>query len=246
MNPIWDMSDADIDRLVQDIDTDGIGIVTGFLSPQDLAPLRTFVEQQVAENNGQYLSLTLTAGPKTPFAPILQSREFLGFMRRLYEKSLGESPPPQSLYNLLRCIKGETGAGQAYFFHYDSYYITALLPVIIPQGEQAGHLIIHRRRRPLRQTYVRNLIDKVCLDNRWRQKKLRNAAESKQDCFHEILLEPGTLYFFWGYRTIHGNAPCDPSQLRATALTHFGDPHSSSLLRTFTGKAKTRATTDKI
>jgi hypothetical protein len=41
-------------------------------------------------------------------------------------------------------------------------------------------------------------------------------------------LVPGTIYFFWGYRSLHANQPCDPEFRRATALFHFGDPHARS------------------
>jgi hypothetical protein len=30
---------------------------------------------------------------------------------------------------------------------------------------------------------------------------------------------------------VHTNMPCDPDKVRATALFHFGDPHSDSRLK---------------
>ena len=237
------VSDADIEGLIKQIDAEGIGVLPGFVSPDTLAPLRRFVAQKVAENNGEYVALTLTVEPETPFAPILQSPAFLELMRRIYKKATDKEPPKQSLYNILRCVKGETGGRQSYFFHYDSYYITALLPVVIPQGEKAGHLIIRRQRRAVRRSYLRNLVDKIFLDNWFRQRLLRRGAKGGSKAFREIVLNPGDLYFFWGYCTVHANGDCDPAQLRATALAHFCDPHMSSPLRRLTGRAKHRAVT---
>jgi hypothetical protein len=48
-----------------------------------------------------------------------------------------------------------------------------------------------------------------------------------------VAMKPGNIYFFWGYRSIHANEPCDPNQIRATALLHFGDPYKASQARTF-------------
>ncbi|HQT74906.1 MAG: hypothetical protein B7Z59_03260 [Acidiphilium sp. 37-67-22] len=235
------VSDADIEALIHEINAEGIGVLRGFAPPETLAPLKAFVEQKVADNHGEYVALTLTGAPPTPFAPVLQSPEFLDLMRRIYKKVTGKEPRKQSLYNVLRCVKGETGGSQSYFFHYDSYYITALLPVIIPQGEKAGHLIIRKRRRGVRSSYLQNLVDKIFLDNKFRQRLLRRGAKAGSSAFKEVVLNPGDLYFFWGYRTVHANADCDPTQLRATALAHFCDPHMSSGLRKFTGRAKQRA-----
>jgi hypothetical protein len=43
-------------------------------------------------------------------------------------------------------------------------------------------------------------------------------------------MQPGDLYFFWGYQSLHGNEPCYASSVRATALFHFADPHENSAL----------------
>ncbi|MGY1886110.1 MULTISPECIES: hypothetical protein [unclassified Blastococcus] len=58
-------------------------------------------------------------------------------------------------------------------------------------------------------------------------------------------LAPGNLYVFCGYRTLHGNDRCDPDQLRATALFHFGDPHlSDPLVRLLQRRVERRAASE--
>jgi len=56
----------------------------------------------------------------------------------------------------------------------------------------------------------------------------------------------GNLYLFWGYLSVHANEPCDPDKIRATALFHFGYPHTGTALRRFTGKARVRANVQQI
>jgi len=60
---------------------------------------------------------------------------------------------------------------------------------------------------------------------------LRNMAARQADRFVRLPMIPGDLYFFWGYRSVHTNMPCDPDKVRAPALFHFGDPHSDSWLK---------------
>jgi hypothetical protein len=96
--------------------------------------------------------------------------------------------------------------------------------------------------RRMRRFYWQNLLDKVFLDNKVTQSILRKAFEAKRLGFKQVQMNPGSLYFFWGYRTIHANEACDPDLIRATALFHFGDPHTNAALRKFTGRATVRAT----
>jgi hypothetical protein len=116
-------------------------------------------------------------------------------------------------------------------FHFDSYVVTALLPIEVPAGRSTGELILLRNVRPIRKTYLANLADKVMLDNPLTQRVLRNIAARRADRSVRLPMVPGDLYFFWGYRSVHTNMPCDPDKVRATALFHFGDPHSDSRLK---------------
>jgi hypothetical protein len=71
----------------------------------------------------------------------------------------------------------------------------------------------------------------MLVDNRAAQLVLRLVARRHKLNTVAIRLQPGTLYFFWGYRSIHTNEPCDADKLRATALFHYGDPHRDSRAR---------------
>jgi hypothetical protein len=82
------------------------------------------------------------------------------------------------------------------------------------------------------------------LDNPVTQMVLRRAYRLGLLKLKQIPMVPGNLYFFWGYRSVHANEACNPDKTRATALFHFGDPHASSRLRKFTGRAKSRAKID--
>jgi hypothetical protein len=229
-------------HLVADMNRVGFGVLSGYLEPADLEDLRQFVETAVAAAGGEYVVFTgeeAVAG--TLLDELSSSPAFVNLLHQVYEQGSGRAAPNQSLYQVLRCLKGKSGLKHALHFHYDSYAVTALLPVIIPSQGSAGHLVMAPNWRPVRSSYLFNLLDKIILDNPATQFLLRHAFRSRLLKLKQIPLVPGNLYLFWGYRTVHANEPCDPDKIRATALFHFGDPHADSGLRRFTGRAKSRA-----
>jgi hypothetical protein len=240
-----EISEEAIAELVQNIETFGFAQLPNYLGQADLEHLRDFVKQKIAEAGDEYVAISgKPAFAGTMLDAITDAPAFLNLMHRVYEKAYN-SAPRQALYQVLRCIKGETGLKQAYFFHYDSYVVTALLPIIIPPNGNKGNLLIKANRRPVRNSYLRNLVDKLLVDNRLAQIWLRRTARLPRIGFSEVEIVPGNLYFFWGYRSLHANEPCDPNQIRATALFHFADPHAESELRKITGRAKIRAAADE-
>jgi hypothetical protein len=92
--------------------------------------------------------------------------------------------------------------------------------------------------RKVRSAYSLNLIDKFIFDNKLSQLIFKWVARSKLEAFFQLKLEPGSLYLFWGYRSLHANEVCDVQNIRATALLHFGDPHAESRLRRMLGRQK--------
>lgn len=217
--------------IVADMDARGYGVVENCISYGFLSGLRQFIEDGVAKNNGEYIGFSASELENT-FLPILSaSANFQQICRQLYEGGTRKPAPPVSFYNILRCLAGHTGKQNSYFFHYDSYVLTILLPILIPTEGQPGDLIMFPNTRPVRKTYLGNLIDKFFLDNRLMQAHLRKGVLSGRLKPAKIRMIPGNVYFFWGCRSIHTNEPCDTDKIRATALYHYVDPHAESWLR---------------
>ncbi|MDE8344405.1 MAG: hypothetical protein POG24_11380, partial [Acidocella sp.] len=223
----------------------GYAVIPSYITGAMLSQLNDMVINIVKSNQGEYAVLTGKSEiANTLLERIGASDVFTNLLHRIYENGSGRNTPPQSLYQVLRCLSGTTGLRQAYFFHYDSYVVTALLPIITPQGGQTGELVMKPNHRRIRSSYLENLIDKLLVDNRYAQKLFRNQLVNGRGSFTRVPVVPGNLYLFWGYRSLHANEPCDPQKIRATALFHFGDPHADSRLRKFTGRAKVRAVAD--
>ena len=105
-----------------------------------------------------------------------------------------------------------------------------LIPVVIPMTGQTGDFLMLPNMRAIRKRYLFNVVDKVILDNPVSQWALRKLTQMGAIRLTRIKLTPGNAYFFWGYRSVHTNEPCDPDQVRATALFHYANPHAGAAL----------------
>lgn len=231
------VSDETVQRLVAEIDRTGFAVLPNFIGAEALAKLQAFVTGAVAQAGGEYRVLNgaePVAG--TLLAELPADAGFSSLLQRLYEGAMRRTAPTQAIYQVLRCLAGETGLPECFIFHYDSYVVTLLLPILIPTRGKRGHLIMWPNLRRVRPAYVLNLLDKLIVDNRLTQLVLKRLFQSGLLKLRRVEMVPGNLYIFWGYRSLHTNEPCDPQNIRSTALFHFGDPHSSSALRRNMGR----------
>lgn len=226
------VSSDTIATIVADMNSRGYGVAENCISTETLTELRRFIHDGVAASGGEY---TVFTGAGATHGTLLQdlayNANFQSICRELYALGTDRTPPPVSFYQVLRCLAGRTGEQHAYRFHYDSYVLTILLPILIPTDGQPGDLIMLPNTRPVRRTYFGNLVDKILLDNPVTQKLLRTGVLSGRVKSQKIRMTPGNVYFFWGCRSVHANEPCDQDKIRATALFHYVDPHAESWLR---------------
>jgi hypothetical protein len=227
-----DLSDGSIAGLVTAIDRVGYGIVSNYLGRHNLEHLCAFVEDAVLTAGNNYVCFTGdTQLTGTALERMAKSPVFRRLCTRVYEHATGNPAPDQPYYQILRCLTGQIGQQHSLRFHYDSYVLTVLLPIAVPRGRTSGELIVYPNMRPVRTWYAQNLIDKAIVDNPLTHKLLKRLTKANSSRLVRIKLEPGNLYLFWGYRSIHANEPCDPDKIRATALFHYVDPHRDSRLK---------------
>lgn len=231
------ISDVAVRDLALQIERSGFAVLPDYLGPDALETLRGFVRQRVLEAGGEYIALNGRREVSGTLLGELPDRpEFASLLRRLYEQATGEPAPQQATHQVLRCLAGRTAQRESYIFHFDSYVITLLLPILIPNEGRRGHLIMSPNLRKIRPWYVLNLVDKLLIDNKLTQLLLKQLFRLGVLKLSKVEMIPGNLYIFWGYRTLHTNEPCDPENIRSTALFHFGDPHGDSWLRRSMGR----------
>jgi hypothetical protein len=232
------VGDGVVRTLVDEMNRAGLASLSGFLDPGDLHDLQAFVRKAVESAGGEYVVFTgKEAVGGTILETLAESEAFNSLIRRVYERGMRRPAPDQALYQVLRCLAGETGQKQAYIFHYDSFAVTLLLPILIPTGARRGDLVLAPNLRSVRPHYALNLVDKMLIDNKLAQITLKRLLGSRWGPFQRVNMVPGDLYLFWGYRTLHTNEACDAGEIRSTALFHFGDPHAGSFLRRSLGRA---------
>jgi hypothetical protein len=229
---IFQPSDADVRQLVDDIESKGYGHIKGFIPPSELQRMRSFVLSAITATKGHYAGFI---GPEavagSGLDALSRSLEFQKLMMRVYELGTGRHAPEINFYQVLRCLTGPDSVVHSMNFHYDTYVVTAMVPIEIPSKGMTGDFIMLPNTRNLRKYYAFNLFDKFLLDNKLAQSALKLRSTMLPRSFVRIKLVPGDLYFFWGYRSIHTNEACDPDQVRATALFHYADPHAESPLK---------------
>ncbi len=223
-------SDEQIKTLTALIDQQGYAVLPNWASAAELEDVQALVKREVAQAGNHYVAL---AGHQAVAGSLLsewgRSPVFLDLCRRIVTQATGRAANDDALYQVLRCLVGDSGRRESMIFHYDSFVLTAILPVCMPEGNK-GDLLMLPSKRPLRGTYAMNLIDKLKIDNRWSQRSLVRAYERGSARFTQVAMEPGNMYLFWGYRSLHTNLPADPKGIRATAVFHYDNLHGASSL----------------
>lgn len=229
--PYTTFSEAQIKSLIETIDQFGYAVLPDWASREQLEQLQNLVVSAVTAAGNNYVALSgneAVAG--TPLEEWGNSREFIDLCRRIVVGATGQQSKDSGLQQTLRCLTGDGGRRESLIFHYDSFVLTTIMPVCMPDEGESGDLLMLPSRRPLRRNYALNLLDKLLVDNRWMQRRLAKRFANKAEAFTRIRMFPGNLYLFWGYRSLHTNLPVAPDALRATAVFHYHNVHGSSSL----------------
>jgi hypothetical protein len=221
------------DKVFSDLQKTGLACLENVIDADFLKQARSEVERQLEARGEKYFSLIQPWKNREfhVFREIGTDSAFLELMKNLSRRGHSEDAVEDyELYNVLRVIAGPETATKAFQFHYDATVLTVLMPLFIPGGapDKAGDLVALPNHRPYRRSSVVNLIEKALLQNPLANRLYKRRYGSG---LHDVLkLAPGNLYFFWGYRTLHGNLPAEANKRRATLLFHYGDPHRGSIV----------------
>ena len=222
--------------IFQELQGKGLVCLHNALDAGFVAACQQQVHAALQERGQRYFTVAeVTRNPASPFASLGQDARLLKLIEdvcRLTGIEVGREPILQG--NNLRVIagQGEDAEAQSLKFHYDSSILTMLVPVLIPDcGDlDSGHLVARLNDRPFGGSTLLNLLQKLWVQNGLFRKRQQAKVRDGQWTDKIVKLEPGSLYLFWGYRSLHANLPCRPGSQRATALFFFGRPHSNDWL----------------
>jgi hypothetical protein len=222
-----------IDELASELDRTGFVCLEDVVSPDWLRDARADVESSLSRY-GENDFCVINPGKEngSPAQRFVSDPVVCATFERLvsarYPRVVAEG---EEIDSALRVLAGPERAASSFVFHYDASVVTMLVPIFIPDvgPGRSGEFVIFPNMRPVRRSSLMNIADKIAVQNRlyrWRMvRKFSNAPEK-----YSVVLKPGNVYFLWGYRCYHGNAPCATDTVRATLLLHYGDPHKGSPL----------------
>lgn len=217
--------------IVREMNSAGYSCITNYLTPEQLKILQKQVSADSEKYNYQYFAHHGGAAIERSLLSALGAApEFSEMLENIHLAGIGKAAYSSAIFQVLRCLQGDSGRRESNCFHYDASLVTALLPIEIPQyGNERGDLIVFPNLRRVRSNVLFNVLEKALLQNAASRRLISAAIRRRLLQPEKLQLVPGNLYLFWGYRTLHANAPCDPAFRRATAIFHYGDPHAGSL-----------------
>jgi hypothetical protein len=224
----------EIAALAAAIDRCGVGVLKAAVPLPLLERSRRYVDHELKQHGGQYFGL---AGrewiEESPLAAVVHSNAIEAILKGLYRHATGEAPDLRPAAPSLRVLAGSVGLRHSYLFHYDSYVVTALVPLMIPSApdELPGDLVLFPNLRRVRRNAIVNIIEKVMVESPLACRIWKSHWAQRRFGAQVVKMEPGNIYFFWGMRSLHANQPCLPRSIRSTALFHFGDPHAGTFLK---------------
>ncbi|MBP1822502.1 hypothetical protein [Mycobacterium sp. OAE908] len=217
--------------IAEQLDESGVVCLEDAVPHEWLAQARADVQDRLLNHGVHDQFIRSPQGEEHSAAEaFINSSSVLSLLTDIVRTRFPEGPAELELTgSALRVIAGPRGEGDAYWFHYDASVVTMVVPIFLPNAEQgnSGELVGLFNKRPFRRFVLANIIDKAVGQSQfYRRHILRRLDDS--DYLHRVDMEVGNLYLFWGYRSLHGNMPCESGALRATLLLHFGRPHGSS------------------
>ncbi|MBS0529970.1 MAG: hypothetical protein JSS22_11350 [Proteobacteria bacterium] len=218
--------------LAAELDDKGFVCIENAINPAWIERAQAYVQSLVAQKGKRYFALNwLSREQGTPPQELTEDPQMRELLVQLAQIGCPTAKLDEEIYTGLRVVAGSTGNERSLLHHYDKHVITALAPILIPDGpkRRAGELIVFPNRRGYRRFALFNIIEKAIVQSTW----YRNRVTSKLaagDLPNIKYLKPGNLYLFWGYRTYHSNFPVTGEEVRATMLLHYGDPHPGSLV----------------
>ena len=230
------LDEVEIARIASAVATTGACRLDGAITAPVLAQARRQAEALVVQNGGEYtVRVGRVARGGYLLSDIHDDPAFRHMLACLYAAATGADAADGHVHQVLRCLQGETARNHAGYLHYDSYVVTVLIPLAVPEQGAAGDLVLLPNRRPVRTSYALNVAEKAVLDRAVTQRRLWRMIGAGRVPSLRLSMRPGAIYIFGGYRSLHANLPSNPAALRATLLYHYGNPHAGSRLRRLRG-----------
>ncbi len=220
-----------VENIVSNLNSTGFCCIDNVLSDELQKEFSDEVIKLVKLKGKRYFSVVnVMSDDDLAFKAISNNNKLTSLLTSVAKAALDREVSKSDSLSVLRVVTGQAADTQSLKFHYDAFALTALIPIIIPDGplEKSGHLVTFTNLRKFRSLFFFNLVEKIFFQNSFLRMILSKLVISNLEKY-TYLMRPGNIYLFWGYRSLHANLPVDPDYIRATMLYHFGDVHPKSI-----------------
>jgi hypothetical protein len=205
-------------RIRAAMDDKGLAILENFIHPDFLEELRSTVHRltPVCYEGGKRKALIGADLQDTAFYEVAFSDFVIQLVNDILE-ARNIHVEASDIHPAMNILVGEQGQDTVRGWHFDATYLTVAMPVVMPApgGVRDGKFRIWPNVREFSQSPFRNRR----FSNLARIDLLRRMAKN-----FAIPFVPGSLYFFYGFRSYHGTEELDANQLRANCLINYGGP----------------------
>jgi hypothetical protein len=211
-------------QIFEDMEQDGYSTLEHAIDSNILKGLQNYITALKSENVGSFSVVGHKNLADSSIGKLYNDENFLKTQAELVSKKIGsEIQLSESKYQVLLVLNGGDVNSQSHLFHFDNYTLTVLLPIFIPNNadNKNGDLLVLPNIRNISSSPNKDAFIKIITQNPISRKLLKRPFIRKLFNFHTIKLQPGSLYFFWGFSSYHGNDDCNKGSLRSTALFHF-------------------------
>lgn len=224
-------------RIVDQLDETGVMCLENAVPTEWLADVRTEVQDWLLNHGVRNHLIHLPQGEGQSAADaFVNNRAVLSLLGEIVRSRFPDADP-ELIVSALRVAAEPRSENDAFGFHYDASVVTMIVPIFLPDAEpgNAGEFVALLNKRPFRRFVLSHIIDKAIGQSRlYRSHILRRL--DRTGYLQKVDMELGNLYLFWGYRSLHGNMPCESGALRTTLILHFGRTQVSG--KTLTAAAR--------
>lgn len=129
----------------------------------------------------------------------------------------------EECYRVFRALVGEESNKQNKKYHFDSYYLTILFPIIIPNNKDTknGDFFIIPNIRKIYKNFFLNLLVKFLFQNKISYLLYKSKLFDRLFKPIKIIPKEKSVIIFWGYKSLHGSGDLGENRKRVTVLYHF-------------------------
>jgi len=211
-----------VSNISKQLNKNGYIVIENFLSDETFNQFKNDTNNYLSNTRNRNFKLTDNDLDNTIFNQYYNDQKITSLVEKIFkEENLNYKM--EECYRVFRALIGRESNLQNKKFHFDSYYLTLMLPIKIPRyedGENGDFYIIPNIRKTFKNRYL-NLLIKFFFQNKLSFLFYKSLIFDKIFKPIKITLKEKSLIIFWGYKSLHGSGVLGKNRERVTLLYHF-------------------------